>query len=73
MRPGCTEETLIRSTQILAWCRETTRGEPLQRATNRPDYGFVATTYYSTDDGDDFAGAYKHTLADIGADAQRSP
>jgi hypothetical protein len=71
MRPDCTGVALIRSTQILAWRREATRGEPFQRATNQPDCAFVTTTYNSTDTGDDFAGAYHHTPADIGADAQR--
>ena len=52
---------------------EPTRDKPFQRATNRPDFAFVTATYNSTDDGYDFAGAYKHTQVDIGADAQRSP
>jgi len=72
IRPDCTDEALIRSTQILAWRGEKARGKQFQRATNPPDFVFVATTYNSTDDGEDFARAYKHTLADTGADAQRA-
>jgi len=54
----------------MPWPSVTTPGESFQRATNRPDFAFVTATYNSPDEGYDFAGAYKHTHRNIGADAQ---